>query len=68
MRNIVANKPVRNMAELKGLNIRVMGAPIQTKMFQAITAAPTVIAYDEVYNAIQTERDPGAARTRRPGW
>jgi TRAP-type C4-dicarboxylate transport system substrate-binding protein len=54
VRNIVANKPVRNMAELKALNIRVMGAPIQTKMFQAITAAPTVIAYDEVYNAIQT--------------
>jgi len=54
VRNIVANKPVRNMAELKGLNIRVMGAPIQTQMFQAITAAPTVIAYDEVYNAIQT--------------
>jgi TRAP-type C4-dicarboxylate transport system substrate-binding protein len=42
------------MAELKGLNIRVMGAPIQIKMFQAITAAPTVVAYDEVYNAIQT--------------
>jgi TRAP-type C4-dicarboxylate transport system substrate-binding protein len=54
VRNIVANKPVRNMAELKGLNIRVMGAPIQIKMFQAITAAPTVVAYDEVYNAIQT--------------
>jgi TRAP-type C4-dicarboxylate transport system substrate-binding protein len=54
VRNIVANKPVRNMAELKGLNIRVMGAPIQTQMFQGITAAPTVIAYDEVYNAIQT--------------
>ncbi len=54
VRNIVANKPIRNMAELKGLNIRVMGAPIQTQMFQAITAAPTVIAYDEVYNAIQT--------------
>ena len=54
VRNIVGNKPVRNMAELKSLNIRVMGAPIQTQMFQAITAAPTVIAYDEVYNAIQT--------------
>ncbi len=54
VRNIVANKPVRNMAELKGLNIRIMGAPIQTRMFQAIGAAPTVIAYDEVYNAIQT--------------
>jgi TRAP-type C4-dicarboxylate transport system substrate-binding protein len=31
-----------------------MGAPIQTRMFEAIKTAPTVIAYDEVYNAIQT--------------
>ena len=67
IRNIVANKPVRNMAELKSLNIRVMGAPIQTKMFQAITAAPTVIAYDEVYNAIQTNVIQ-AGENEAPGW
>ncbi len=54
VRNIVSKKPVRNMAELKGLPIRVMGAPIQIQMFQALGAAPTVVAYDEVYNAIQT--------------
>lgn len=60
VRNIIANKPVRNMAELKGLSLRVMGAPIQTMMFQAIGAAPTVIAYNEVYNAIQTGVIQGA--------
>jgi len=54
IRNLIVNKPVRNMQELKGLNIRVMGAPVQTRMFQAITASPTVIAYTEIYNAIQT--------------
>ena len=53
-RNLIVNKPVTNMAELKGLPIRVMGAPIQTSIFNAIGAAPTVIAYNEVYNAIQT--------------
>lgn len=67
VRNIVSNKPVRNMAELKGLNIRVMGAPIQTRMFQAITASPTVIAYDEVYNAIQTNVI-NAGENEAPGW
>jgi TRAP-type transport system periplasmic protein len=67
VRNIVGNKPVRNMAELKGLNIRVMGAPIQTRMFQAISAAPTVIAYDEVYNAIQTNVIQ-AGENEAPGW
>ena len=59
-RNIIANKPVRNMAELRGLTMRVMGAPIQTQMFNAIGAKPSVIAYNEVYNAIQTGVIQGA--------
>jgi len=67
VRNIVSKKPVRNMEELKNLSIRVMGAPIQTKMFQAITAAPTVIAYDEVYNAVQTGVIL-AGENEAPGW
>lgn len=53
-RNLIVNKPVTNMADLKGLNIRVMGAPIQTRIFQALRASPTVISYSEIYNAIQT--------------
>jgi tripartite ATP-independent transporter DctP family solute receptor len=52
-RNIFVNKPVRNMQELKGLKVRVQGAPIWSKTFQAAGMAPTVIAYNEVYNAIQ---------------
>ena len=52
-RNIFANKPVRNLAEMKGLKVRVQGAPIWSKTFSAVGMSPTVIAYDEVYNAIQ---------------
>ncbi len=54
VRNLIANKPVTNMQELNGLSMRVMGAPIQTRIFQAIGASPSVIAYSETYNAIQT--------------
>ncbi|HET8577056.1 MAG TPA: TRAP transporter substrate-binding protein DctP, partial [Methylomirabilota bacterium] len=43
------------------------GAPIQTRMFQALTAAPTVIAYDEVYNAVQTGVIQ-AGENESPGW
>src|ERR671937_2751966 len=53
IRNIFVNKPVRNMQELKGLKVRVQGAPIWSRTFQAAGMAPTVIAYNEVYNAIQ---------------
>ena len=53
VRNIFSNKPARNLAELKGLKVRVQGAPIWSKTFAAIGMSPTVIAYNEVYNAIQ---------------
>src|SRR5687767_14521663 len=52
-RNIFVTKPVRNMQELKQLKVRVQGAPIWSRTFQAAGMAPTVIAYNEVYNAIQ---------------
>lgn len=52
-RNIFANKPIKNLAEIKGLKIRVQGAPIWSRTFSAVGMSPTVIAYNEVYNAIQ---------------
>ncbi|MCL4151367.1 UNVERIFIED_CONTAM: hypothetical protein GTU68_061920 [Idotea baltica] len=54
VRNLLSAEPVTNMAELNGHTMRVMGAPIQAQIFSAISAAPSAIAYNEVYNAIQT--------------
>ncbi|PZW38988.1 TRAP-type C4-dicarboxylate transport system substrate-binding protein [Humitalea rosea] len=53
VRNIFSSKSASNMAELRGLRIRVQGAPIWSRTFQAVGMAPQVIAYNEVYNAIQ---------------
>jgi tripartite ATP-independent transporter DctP family solute receptor len=52
-RNIFINKPMGSLADIKGLKVRVQGAPIWSKTFQAAGMAPTVIAYNEVYNGIQ---------------
>jgi len=52
-RNIFVNHPVRNLAEMKNLKVRVQGAPIWSRTFSAVGMSPTVIAYNEVYNAIQ---------------
>jgi len=38
---------------MKNLKVRVQGAPIWSRTFAAIGMSPTVIAYNEVYNAIQ---------------
>ena len=35
------------------MKVRVQGAPIWSKTFAAVGMSPTVIAYDEIYNAIQ---------------
>jgi TRAP-type transport system periplasmic protein len=53
VRNIFINKPMGSLAEIKGLKVRVQGAPIWSRTFAAAGMAPTVIAYNEVYNAIQ---------------
>jgi tripartite ATP-independent transporter DctP family solute receptor len=53
IRNIFINKPMASLADIKGLKVRVQGAPIWSKTFAAAGMAPTVIAYNEVYNAIQ---------------
>src|SRR6266513_2315467 len=53
IRNIFANRPLRYLADIKGLKVRVQGAPIWSKTFAAAGMSPTVIAYNEVYNAIQ---------------
>lgn len=53
-RNLLSKQPVVTFDDLKGHKMRVMGAPIQAQIFQALTAAPSAIAYNEVYNAIQT--------------
>jgi tripartite ATP-independent transporter DctP family solute receptor len=53
VRNIFSNKPASSLEDIKGLKVRVQGAPIWSRAFTAVGMAPTVIAYSEVYNAIQ---------------
>jgi tripartite ATP-independent transporter DctP family solute receptor len=53
VRNIFINEPMTSLAEIKGLKVRVQGAPIWSRTFAAVGMSPTVIAYNEVYNGIQ---------------
>jgi TRAP-type C4-dicarboxylate transport system substrate-binding protein len=53
VRNIFINEPKSSLADIKGLKVRVQGAPIWSRTFAAIGMSPTVIAYNEVYNGIQ---------------
>ncbi len=53
-RNIVSKRVATTLDELKGLKMRVQGAPVHAKLFGAMGISPSVIAYNETYNAIQS--------------
>ncbi len=46
-------KPIRSMADFKGVKFRSPAIPVYVKMFQAIGATPTPIPWPEVYNAMK---------------
>ncbi|MFC3124284.1 TRAP transporter substrate-binding protein [Pseudoroseomonas globiformis] len=53
VRNVFASRPAGNLEALRNMKIRVQGAPIWSRTFTAAGMSPTVIAYNEIYNAIQ---------------
>ena len=59
-RHLFGNKPLKTMDDLKGFRMRVMGAPIQSRMYSQLGAQTRVISSDEVYNALQTGAIIGA--------
>lgn len=46
------NVPVASLADLKGLKIRTMNAPMHIKNFQALGANPTPVPFSELYMAM----------------
>ncbi len=53
-RHLIVSRPIETLEEAAGLPIRVRGAPIQSRMFEALSMAPTVLPYGTVYNAIRS--------------
>jgi len=52
-RNLTANKPINTPADLKGLKIRIPNIALRKASFVALGAAPTPMAFSEVYLALQ---------------
>jgi tripartite ATP-independent transporter DctP family solute receptor len=47
------SKPINTVADLKGQKIRVIPSPSYIALFRALGAAPTPMAFGEVYTALQ---------------
>ncbi|MCS7232875.1 MAG: C4-dicarboxylate TRAP transporter substrate-binding protein [Synergistetes bacterium] len=52
-RQLLVKKPVRKLADLKGMKIRVPNNTIQIKGFEVLGAVPTPMPLGEVYTALQ---------------
>jgi tripartite ATP-independent transporter DctP family solute receptor len=48
------SKPIRMVADLQGVKIRVPEAPSYIRTFEAIGASPTVVPFPDLYTALQT--------------
>jgi tripartite ATP-independent transporter DctP family solute receptor len=59
-RSFYAKKPINSPDDLKGMKIRVQQSPTTIKMMQALGAAPTPMAWGEVYSALQSGVVDGA--------
>src|SRR5256885_690908 len=53
-------KPIRSIADLKGMKFRVMGNPMFVDMMNALGGNGVSMGYDQVFNALQTGVVDGA--------
>jgi tripartite ATP-independent transporter DctP family solute receptor len=53
-RNFYAKKPLKKLADLKGMKIRVQQNQINIDLISALGASATPMAYGEVYSGLQT--------------
>jgi len=62
-KQMTANKPLRVPADFKGLKMRIQSSKVLDAQFRAVGANPQVMAFSEVYQALQTGVVDGTENT-----
>ncbi len=65
---MTANRPLREPADFKGLKMRIQSSKVLEAQFQALGALPQVLAFSEVYQALQTGVVDGTENTPSNIW
>ncbi|WP_194712816.1 TRAP transporter substrate-binding protein [Noviherbaspirillum soli] len=60
---MTANKPLRQPADFKGMKMRIQSSKVLDAQFRALGANPQVMAFSEVYQALQTGVVDGTENT-----
>ncbi len=55
-RHVTANKPIRMLADLRGLRIRVPQSEMMVEGFRALGAAPETLPFPQLFEALRTGR------------
>lgn len=58
-----ANKPLREVADFRGLKMRIQSSKVLEAQFKALGALPQVLPFSDVYQAMQTGVVDGAENT-----
>ena len=53
MNSVVSRKPIRHLAEFKGMKIRVLASPFQLEMIKRMDASPVAMSLGDVLPALQ---------------
>ncbi|RYF00996.1 MAG: DctP family TRAP transporter solute-binding subunit, partial [Oxalobacteraceae bacterium] len=62
-KEMTANKPLRKPSDFKGLKMRIQSSKVLDAQFRALGANPQVMAFSEVYQALQTGVVDGTENT-----
>jgi C4-dicarboxylate-binding protein DctP len=60
---ITSNKPIRTLADFKGLKMRIQSSKVLEASYRSVGALPQVLAFSEVYQALQTGVVDGGENT-----
>jgi C4-dicarboxylate-binding protein DctP len=60
---VSANRPLLNPADFQGLKMRISGSKIADRYFRDLGAIPQILAFSEVYQALQTGVVDGCENT-----
>lgn len=62
-KQIHSNKPVKTVVDLKGMKLRIQSSKVLDAQMRALGASPQVLAFGEVYTALQTGTVDGGENT-----
>ncbi len=60
---VSANRPLLNPADFQGLKVRISGSKVADQYFRLVGAIPQIMAFSEVYQALQTGVVDGCENT-----